>query len=132
MTLLRPLMALLVAVLLAACSATNMGQLEVDENGETVTRVYSNNTLLSSRISVPDMKQKRVGDLLYMQATLENDWKFQLDFQYKVKFFDADGFEQQPEAQSWRQVVMAGRSQNNIKAIAPNPSAVRFEIWVQE
>ncbi|ERP89508.1 MAG: DUF1425 domain-containing protein [Alcanivoracaceae bacterium] len=132
MTIFRPLMALLVALLLTACSASNMGQLEVDENGETVTRVYSNNSLLSSRISVPDLKQKKVGDLLYMQATLENDWKFQLDFQYKVKFFDADGFELQPEAQPWRQVVMAGRSQNNIKAIAPNPSAVRFEIWVQE
>ena len=132
MTIFRPLMALLVALLLTACSASNMGQLEVDENGETVTRVYSNNSLLSSRISVPDLKQKKVGDLLYMRATLENDWKFQLDFQYKVKFFDADGFELQPEAQPWRQVVMAGRSQNNIKAIAPNPSAVRFEIWVQE
>ena len=75
MTIFRPLMALLVALLLTACSASNMGQLEVDENGETVTRVYSNNSLLSSRISVPDLKQKKVGDLLYMQATLENDWK---------------------------------------------------------
>ena len=50
MTIFRPLMALLVALLLTACSASNMGQLEVDENGETVTRVYSNNSLLSSRI----------------------------------------------------------------------------------
>ena len=62
MTIFRPLMALLVALLLTACSASNMGQLEVDENGETVTRVYSNNSLLSSRISVPDLKQKKVGE----------------------------------------------------------------------
>ena len=132
MSIFRPMMALLVALLLAACSASNMGQMEVDENGETVTTVYSNNSLLSSRISIADLKQKRVGDLLYVQATLENDWKFQLDFQYKIKFFDADGFELEPEAQPWRQVVMAGRSMNSVKALAPNPSAVRFEIWVQE
>ncbi len=132
MTMLRPLMALFFALLLAACSASNMGQVETNEDGEEVAKVYSNNSLLSSRISVPDLAQKRVGDLLYVQATLENDWKFQLDFQYKIKFFDADGFELEPEAQPWRQVVMAGRSQNNVKAIAPNPSAVRFEIWVQE
>ncbi|MDX1409909.1 MAG: YcfL family protein, partial [Saprospiraceae bacterium] len=119
-------------LLLVACSASNMSQMEVGEDGEPTHKVYSNNSLLGSRISVVDLKQKRVGDLLYMQATLENDWKFQLDFQYKIKFFDADGFELQPEAQSWRQVVMAGRSQNNVKAIAPNPSAVRFEIWVRE
>ena len=132
MSIFRPMMALLVAVLLAACSASNMSQMEVDENGEPTHKVYSNNSLLGSRISVVDLKQKKVGDLLYVQATLENDWKFQLDFQYKIKFFDADGFELAPEGQPWRQVVMAGRSQNNVKAIAPNPSAARFEIWVRE
>mgnify|MGYP000950700744 FL=1 len=132
MTLLRPMLALLLAAMLAACSATNMGRLEVDEDGETITKVYSSNSLLSSRISVQDLKQKTVGDLLYIQATLENDWKFELDFQYKFKWFDKDGFEQAPEGQHWRQVVMAGRSQNSVQAVAPNPSAVRFEIWVRE
>ena len=132
MTLLRPMMALLLAAMLAACSATNMGRMEVDEDGQTITKVYSSNSLLASRISVQDLKQKTVGDLLYVQANLENDWKFELDFQYKFKWFDKDGFEQAPESQSWRQVVMAGRSQNSVQAVAPNPSAVRFEIWVRE
>ena len=88
MTLLRPMLALLLAAMLAAmlaaCSATNMGRMEVDEDGETITKVYSSNSLLSSRISVQDLKQKTVGDLLYIQATLENDWKFELDFQYNL------------------------------------------------
>lgn len=132
MTLLRPMLALLLAAMLAACSATNMGRMEVDEDGETITKVYSSNSLLSSRISVQDLKQKTVGDLLYIQATLENDWKFELDFQYKIKWFDRDGFEVAPESQPWRQLVMAGRSQNNVQAVAPNPSAVRYEIWVRE
>ncbi|KGD64147.1 hypothetical protein Y5S_02687 [Alcanivorax nanhaiticus] len=132
MSIFRPMMALLVALLLAACSASNMGQMAVDENGEMVTQVHSNNSLLASRLSIADLRQKKVGDLLYVQATLENGWKFRLDFQYKIKFFDADGFELEPEAQPWRQVVMAGRSMNSVKAIAPNPSAVQFEIWVQE
>ena len=35
---------------------------------------------VGERITVVDLKQKKVGDLLYVQATLENDWKFQLDF----------------------------------------------------
>ena len=132
MTFLRPMLAILVALVLAACSASNKGQMEVTEDGEVVTKVHSSNSLLSSRISVVDLRQKRVGDLLQVQAVLENDWKFQLDFQYKFKWFDADGFELEPEAQPWRQVVMAGRSQNSVQAVAPNPSAVRFEIWVRE
>ncbi len=132
MTFLRPMMAILVALMLAACSASNKGQMEVTEDGEVVTKVYSSNSLLSSRISVEDLRQRRAGDLLQVQAVLENDWKFRLDFQYKFKWFDADGFELEPEAQPWQQVVMAGRSQNSVKGVSPNPSAVRFEIWVQE
>lgn len=120
------------AFTLVACSASNKGQLEMTEDGQVITKVYSNNSLLASRISVPELKQAYRGDLMYVQATLENDWKFKLDFQYKLKWFNADGFEINPEGQPWQQVVMAGRSQNNVQGIAPNPTATRFEIWVQE
>ena len=120
------------AFTLVACSASNKGQLEMTEDGQVITKVYSNNSLLASRISVPELKQAYRGDLMYVQATLENDWKFKLDFQYKLKWFNADGFEINPEGQPWQQVVMAGRSQNNVQGIAPNPTPTRFEIWVQE
>tara|TARA_R100000306_G_scaffold36183_1_gene36544 strand:- start:239 stop:556 length:318 start_codon:yes stop_codon:yes gene_type:complete len=95
-------------------------------------RLYSNNSTLANRLAVEALQDKQVGDLLYVQATLENGWKFELDFQYKIKWFDRDGFEVAPESQPWRQLVMAGRSQNNVQAVAPNPSAVRYEIWVRE
>ena len=95
-------------------------------------RLYSNNSTLANRLAVEALQDKKVGDLLYVQATLENGWKFELDFQYKIKWFDRDGFEVAPESQPWRQLVMAGRSQNNVQAVAPNPSAVRYEIWVRE
>lgn len=128
----RPLIAVLIALLLAACSASNMSRLETNEDGEPVTQIHSNNSLLASRLDVQTLRQKTVGDLLYVQATLENGWKFELDFQYKIKWFDEEGFELAPEGQPWRQLVMAGRSQNNVQSVAPNPTAVRFEIWVRE
>src|SRR5690606_24120997 len=61
----------------------------------------------------------------------ENRWKFKLDFQYKVKWFNADGFEIAPDSRPWTTVVMPGRTQLNVQATAPNPTATRFEIWVQ-
>lgn len=124
-------LAVLLAVTLAGCSASNMARLEQTGNGQKVV-VHSNNGLLANRLSVEDIRTRKAGDLTVMQATLENDWNFELDFQYKIKWFDKDGFEVAPESQSWQQLVMAGRSQNNVQAVAPNPSAVRFEIWVQE
>jgi uncharacterized protein YcfL len=122
------LAAVVLAVVLAGCSANNMAR--PGDDGEP--RLYSNNSTLANRLSVEALQDKKVGDLLYVQATLENGWKFELDFQYKIKWFDRDGFEVAPESQPWRQLVMAGRSQNNVQAVAPNPSAVRYEIWVRE
>ncbi|HAR59380.1 MAG TPA: DUF1425 domain-containing protein [Alcanivorax sp.] len=122
------LAAALLAVVLAGCSASNMAR--PGDDGEP--RLYSNNSTLANRLAVEALQDKQVGDLLYVQATLENGWKFELDFQYKIKWFDRDGFEVAPESQPWRQLVMAGRSQNNVQAVAPNPSAVRYEIWVRE
>ncbi|HAD45932.1 MAG TPA: DUF1425 domain-containing protein [Alcanivorax sp.] len=122
------LAAVVLAVVLAGCSASNMAR--PGDDGEP--RLYSNNSTLANRLAVEALQDKKVGDLLYVQATLENGWKFELDFQYKIKWFDRDGFEVAPESQPWRQLVMAGRSQNNVQAVAPNPSAVRYEIWVRE
>lgn len=122
------LAAVVLAVVVAGCSASNMAR--PGEDGEP--RLYSNNSTLANRLAVEALQDKKVGDLLYVQATLENGWKFELDFQYKIKWFDRDGFEVAPESQPWRQLVMAGRSQNNVQAVAPNPSAVRYEIWVRE
>lgn len=122
---------LLTLALLAGCSASNMAQMETHD-GKTQTVLHSNNSMLASRLGVSHIITGDAGNLMKAQATLENKWKFQLDFQYKIKWFDASGFEVQPESEPWQQLVLAGRTEVNVQALAPNPSAVRFEIWVQE
>lgn len=121
----------LVLALLGGCSASNMAQLET-QDGSTQTVLHSNNSMLASRLAVSHIITGEAGNLMKAQATLENRWKFQLDFQYKFKWFDANGFEVAPESAPWQQLVMDGRTQANVQALAPNPGAVRFEIWVQD
>lgn len=119
-------------LVVAGCSANNMAAIEDTADGSRETYLKSNNAALSSRLAVREPKMTYVGDLARAQATLENRWKFQLDFQYKIKWFNADGFEIAPESRPWITADMPGRSQLNVQATAPNPSATRFEIWVQE
>jgi uncharacterized protein YcfL len=114
------------------CSSSNMSAIEEQDDGTRATYLKSNNSLLYSRLGIRDPKMTMAGDLMRAQATLENRWKFKLDFQYKVKWFNADGFEIAPEGRPWTTVVMPGRTQLNVQASAPNPTATRFEIWVQE
>lgn len=125
------LLVLLVALLLGACSASNMARLET-RDGVTETAVHSHNALLSSRLGISNIVTGAAGDLLRVQATLENKSLFEIDFQYQFKWFDKNGFEIAPEGEPWHQLVMPGRTQANVQALAPNPSAVRFEIWAQE
>lgn len=122
----------ILVLILSACSASNVATIELDEQGEYQTFLKSNNSTLRGRLEVVELKRRQVGALLQVQATLENQWKFELDFQYKLKWFDANGFEVAPESQSWRQLVMAGRTQQNVQGVAPNPSVATFEIWVRE
>lgn len=126
------LMFLPLVLAVTGCSSSNMGAIEQQDDGTRATYLKSNNSLLYSRLGIRDPKTTMAGDLMRAQATLENRWKFQLDFQYKVKWFNADGFEIAPEGRPWTTVVMPGRTQLNVQATAPNPTATRFEIWVQE
>lgn len=121
-----------VALALGACSATNMSSIEAQHDGTTKTYLKSNNSVLYSRLAVKEPRLGGAGDLLRAQATLENRWKFQLDFKYKIKWFSDDNFEISPDSRPWTPVVIPGRSQLNIQATAPNPTATRFEIWVQD
>ncbi|MCK5875004.1 MAG: YcfL family protein [Alcanivoracaceae bacterium] len=126
------LLLLPLVLVFTGCSSSNMSAIEEQDDGTRATYLKSNNSLLYSRLGIRDPKMTMAGDLMRAQATLENRWKFKLDFQYKVKWFNADGFEIAPEGRPWTTVVMPGRTQLNVQASAPNPTATRFEIWVQE
>ena len=126
------LLTLPVVLALTGCSASNMSAIEDKDDGTRETYLKSNNSVLYSRLGVRDPKMTNAGDLLRAQATLENRWKFKLDFQYEIKWFSADGFEIAPDSRPWTAVMMPGRTQLNVQATAPNPTATRFEIWVQE
>jgi uncharacterized protein YcfL len=126
------LLLLPLVLVFTGCSSSNMSAIEEQDDGTRATYLKSNNSLLYSRLGIRDPKMTMAGDLMRAQATLENRWKFKLDFQYKVKWFNADGFEIAPEGRPWTTVVMPGRTQLNVQATAPNPTATRFEIWVQE
>jgi uncharacterized protein YcfL len=126
------LLMLPLVLVFTGCSSSNMSAIEEQDDGTRATYLKSNNSLLYSRLGIRDPKMTMAGDLMRAQATLENRWKFKLDFQYKVKWFNADGFEIAPEGRPWTTVVMPGRTQLNVQATAPNPTATRFEVWVQE
>lgn len=124
------LLPLLLAAVVAGCSAGATGTVRPGEEPAAVIEYYS--LQIRSRLSIADVRQRRVGDLLQVSADLQNDWQATLDFEYQFRFYDKDGFEVGSEGRPWTPLLIGGKDIVTVQATAPNPSAVRFKIIVRD
>jgi uncharacterized protein YcfL len=116
---------------ISACTSGTVGSLNKSDEGYT-SNINYNNTMLATRLKVSDIKSRKVGDLLQVSVDLHNHWDFNLDFEYKFKFFDKDGFEVGNDSRPWTPILLTGNETASVKAIAPNPSAENFKIYVKD
>lgn len=126
------LTAIATIIFIVGCSSGATGTLKPDENGEFASFIEYNSAQIQSRLTIVDIRQRKVGDILQVSADLQNDWKWQLDFQYKFRFYDKDGFEVNPDGRQWAPIVITGNDIATVQAVAPNPSATSFKIIVRD
>lgn len=126
----KVLLAIVIAGLtgVTGCSAPVEG-IRTDSN-ENYIKYHS--AQMRSRVKLIDLKSRRVGDILQASAELKNGWDNTLDFQYKFKFFDKDGFEVGVDSRPWTPITLIGQETANVQAVAPNPSATSFKIYIQD
>src|SRR5690554_1079570 len=86
------LIAISVAVVLAGCSAGASGTLKPEEDGYAA-KVEYHSVQIRSKLSLVDMRQRKVGDLLQVSVDLKNERQKTIEFQYQFRFYDKDGFE---------------------------------------
>lgn len=122
---------MLVTASLIGCSSGTVGSYDKTDKGYE-TNINYNSTVLATRVKVSDIKTRRVDDLMQVSVDLHNHWDFTLDFQYKFKFFDKDGFEVGADTRPWSPIVLTGNETASVQAVAPNPSAQTFKIYVQD
>lgn len=72
------------------------------------------------------------GNLLKIQATLENGKNSARTFKYKFEWIGDDGMEVSSPANSWRVLTFQGRETRAISAVAASPRAVDFRLKLQE
>jgi len=123
--------ALVLSMALASCSSGTVGSYNKTEEGFASSINY-NSSILASRLKVSDIKTRKVDNMMQVSVDLHNHWDFTLDFQYKFKFFDKDGFEVGTDTRAWTPIVISGNETASVQALAPNPSAETFKIYVQD
>ncbi|MBA3981238.1 MAG: DUF1425 domain-containing protein [Alcanivorax sp.] len=116
----------LLPLLLAACATTS----SLPEEDRNVMRYDS--VSLDGRLELLEVNRAQAGDLIRTQVLVRNRSAFALSYQYKFRWYDRNGFEIAPDGEPWRPRQLAGRSEERLQGVAPNASAVRFEVWVRE
>lgn len=119
------------AVLIAGCSAGASGTLQPEKDNYEA-KVEYHSVQIRSKLSVVDMRQRKVGDLLQVSVDLKNERQKTIEFQYQFRFYDKDGFEVGTEGRPWAPLVIVGKDTQTVQATAPNPSAVQFKIAVRD
>lgn len=125
------LIAISVAVVLAGCSAGASGTLKPEEDGYAA-KVEYHSVQIRSKLTLVDMRQRKVGDLLQVSVDLKNERQQDVAFQYQFRFYDKEGFEVGTEGRPWTPLVIVGKDTRTVQATAPNPSATQFKIAISD
>jgi uncharacterized protein YcfL len=124
------------AVLLAGC-ATNVNTVERAQPQATPSyvadkRVVTDNTL-AGMVRVVSINQATVsGNLLKVQATIENLKNSLRTLNYKFEWIDRDGMAINSPNETWKTIQLQGRETTTISTVAINPRAVDFVLKLRE
>lgn len=135
---------LLVSSLLAAAAlvalpgcATNVNTVERAQSQATPDfvsdkRVVTDNTLART-VRVNSVNQATVsGNLLKVQATLENLKNNPRTIRYKFEWIDQSGMAVNSPNETWKTLMLQGRETTMISTVAINPRAVDFVLKLSE
>lgn len=80
-------------------------------------------------IRVTGLRSARRSNLLFLEANFTNSSNSDDQFEYRIKWLDADGFSASND-EAWKPVTIHGQQQLSIQGIAPTPQATDFYIEV--
>lgn len=134
--LLGPVIAAGLLAVLSGC-ATNVNTVEraqplATTNYVSDKRVVTDNTLART-VRVNAINQATVsGNLLKIQATVENLKNDLRTVQYKFEWIDQDGMAVSTPTQGWKVLQLQGRETTTISTVATSPRAVDFVLKLSE
>ena len=128
--------ALGLAALLSGC-ATNVNTYERAESQAAPNlvadkRIITDNTLAGT-FRVVSINQATVsGNLLKIQATVENLKNSYRTLNYKFEWVDVDGMSIDSPNETWKTISLQGRETGTISTVSINPRAVDFRLKFRE
>jgi len=131
-----PLFLLLALAPLGCASQTTsnvaVGEILEGEEGEALQKDYIiKDRSLSKEIDVLDVKARFMGDFLEGQAVLQNRKKYTVPFEFRVDWFDGEGYPIDSNVGLWKPEILYGGETKWITAICPKPGARGFKFMIR-
>ncbi|MEZ2901219.1 DUF1425 domain-containing protein [Acinetobacter terrestris] len=122
----------LLAASLTACTAPNSLSTQTAADGTYSVKTISSNPKLVTQIGVDRISMGYAGDLKKASIAIKDRWFVSRNFEYKIVWVDASGFEVNPEGSRWKPIQLTGREIKTVQSIAPNPSAVDVVVYLRK
>jgi len=122
------------SVLITACGGTagieTTGNLE--RSGQFSDTVLIQNTNLAQKVEVVEARAKWVGNIMKAQVTIHNKSYDSEPYQYKFRWFDAEGYEVEQDTSNWSSKVLHGQATETLNEVAPNTTVQQFKMIVRQ
>lgn len=123
------------ALLFAGCQNVNTVERAQPLAAPTLVndqRIVTDQTLARALKVVSINEAKVSGDLLKIQATLQNTKNSDRTFKYRFEWIGEDGMEVSAPGNGWRVITFQGGEVRAISAVATSPRVVDFRLKLQE
>ncbi len=102
----------------------------VEKSGERYT-LAGESLLKRFQVEIEDYSSREVNGMLEAQVRGRNRTDRDIQFEYRYKWLDADGFEIDTQMSTWKPLNLHGRETAFMKGISPSPDAVDFQLVVR-
>lgn len=128
----KTLMAATLALGVVGCVETAGTRITIDtRTGDA--KVLECSSRLADRVQVRSVSYSDASEgIMRATVTIESTTHKRLDLQARMVWMDADGAEIDPDAKSFRAIVLDGMDTTTITGVAPNSRAVKAKIQIRE
>ncbi|GLX80123.1 hypothetical protein tinsulaeT_34630 [Thalassotalea insulae] len=127
----------LLLLVLVGCHSTSspvsagIGAESMTNETPPATYLKVDNDLLAERITISDVKHRRINDLLEVNVELSSQYDQSQQLQYQFNWFDEQGFSVEPGKSLWKPLEIHGLQSTFVRGIAPSAKVTSFNVYVR-
>jgi uncharacterized protein YcfL len=128
---------LIVVLGLSACQLTNspvtsgLGVESITNETPPASYLRVDNVKLAEKLTVSDVKHRRVNELLEVNIELSSQYNKSLTLQYYFNWFDKNGFVVEGGKSPWQPLKLHGHQSTMLRGVSPSTEVTSFNVYVR-